>query len=77
MVWMLFLKVYDAKEDDWELNEDNYTFIIPDECRWRNWAQADDNGVDCIIILLMKKVILWAKNYLTTFRVRLVICSVM
>ena len=45
MVWMLFLKVYDAKEDDWELNEDNYTSIIPDECRWRNWAQADDNGL--------------------------------
>ena len=44
MVWMIFLKVYDAKEDDWELNEDNYTSIIPDECRWRNWAQADDNG---------------------------------
>ena len=44
MVWMLFLKVYDAKEDDWELNEDNYTSIIPDECRWRNWAQEDDNG---------------------------------
>ena len=44
MVWMLFLKVYDAKEDDWELNEDNYTSIIPDECRWRNWAQADDIG---------------------------------
>ena len=44
MVWMLFLKVYDAKEDDWELNEDNYTSIIPDGCRWRNWAQADDNG---------------------------------
>ncbi|WP_022755207.1 type I restriction-modification system subunit M [Butyrivibrio fibrisolvens] len=44
MVWMLFLKVYDAKEDDWELNEDNYTSIIPEECRWRNWAVADDNG---------------------------------
>ena len=44
MVWMLFLKVYDAKEDDWELNDDNYISIIPDECRWRNWAQADDNG---------------------------------
>lgn len=29
MVWMLFLKVYDAKEDDWELNEDNYESIIP------------------------------------------------
>ena len=29
MVWMLFLKVYDAKEDDWELNEDNYISIYP------------------------------------------------
>lgn len=44
MVWMLFLKVYDAKEDDWELNEDNYVSIIPEECRWRKWAQADENG---------------------------------
>lgn len=44
MVWMLFLKVYDAKEDDWELNEDDYVSIIPEDCRWRNWAKADDNG---------------------------------
>ena len=44
MVWMLFLKVYDAKEDDWELNEDNYESIIPEELRWRNWAEADENG---------------------------------
>ena len=34
MVWMLFLKVYDAKEDDWELNEDNYESIIPEDLRW-------------------------------------------
>ena len=32
MVWMLFLKVYDAKEDDWELNEDNYEYVITDRC---------------------------------------------
>lgn len=44
MVWMIFLKVYDAKEDDWELNENNYTSIIPEECRWRNWAVKDENG---------------------------------
>lgn len=44
MVWMLFLKVYDAKEDDWELNEDNYESIIPEDLRWRNWAKADING---------------------------------
>lgn len=44
MVWMLFLKVYDAKEDDWELNEDNYISIIPEKCRWRSWAKPDENG---------------------------------
>ena len=44
MVWMLFLKVYDAKEDDWELNEDAYESIIPEDLRWRNWAKTDSNG---------------------------------
>ena len=44
LVWMLFLKVYDAKEDDWELNEANYVSIIPEDLRWRNWAVADENG---------------------------------
>lgn len=44
MVWMLFLKVYDAKEDDWELNEEDYESIIPEELRWRNWAKKDEKG---------------------------------
>ena len=43
IAWMLFLKVYDAKEDDWEFIEDDYTSIIPEECRWRNWAH-DESG---------------------------------
>ncbi len=41
---MIKILLYDAKEDDWELNEDDYVSIIPEDCRWRNWAQADDNG---------------------------------
>lgn len=45
ITWMLFLKVYDAKESDWEMNEDDYTSIIPDECRWTNWAYDDRTGV--------------------------------
>ena len=44
MVWILFLKVYDSKEDDWELNEDDYVSIIPEDLRWRNWAKADSNS---------------------------------
>ncbi len=31
IVWMLFLKVYDAKELEWEMNEDNYLSIIPED----------------------------------------------
>ncbi len=44
IAWMLFLKVYDEKENDWEFNEDNYTSFIPEECRWRNWAKDDGTG---------------------------------
>ena len=44
IAWMLFLKVYDAKEQDWEWDDDSYVSIIPDECRWRNWAFDDLTG---------------------------------
>jgi len=44
MVWILFLKVYDAKEELWEFHDDNYKSIIPDECRWRNWAVDNKDG---------------------------------
>ena len=29
IAWMLFLKVYDAKEKDWEWNDSAYVSIIP------------------------------------------------
>lgn len=44
IAWMLFLKVYDAKEQDWEWDDDNYISIIPEECRWKNWAVDDKSG---------------------------------
>lgn len=44
IAWMLFLKVYDAKEQDWDIKEDNYVSIIPEECRWMNWAHDDRSG---------------------------------
>ena len=43
IAWMLFLKVYDAKEQDWEFDEDDYVSIIPEPCRWCNWAH-DETG---------------------------------
>ena len=44
IAWMLFLKVYDSKEQDWDMAEKNYQSIIPEECRWSNWAVDDKSG---------------------------------
>ncbi len=44
IAWMLFLKVYDAKEEDWAFDDDDYVSIIPENCRWRNWAVDDKKG---------------------------------
>ena len=44
IAWMLFLKVYDAKEQDWEWDDEDYQSIIPDACRWQNWAADDKSG---------------------------------
>jgi len=44
MVWILFLKVYDAKEEDWELLNDSYSSVIPEKYRWNNWATDHKDG---------------------------------
>ena len=38
LVWMIFLKVFDDKEKEWELEDENYKSAIPEKYRWRNWA---------------------------------------
>lgn len=46
LTWMLFLKVLDQREEEWEEQNPDYKSPIPEECRWRNWAAyvADKNG---------------------------------
>lgn len=44
IAWMLFLKVYDAKEQDWKVSDRDYESIIPEDCRWQNWAADDHSG---------------------------------
>ncbi|MEE3711596.1 class I SAM-dependent DNA methyltransferase [Campylobacter sp. CLAX-7218-21] len=42
ITWMLFLKVYDAKEEDWEFDDEQFESIIPQKLRWRNWAHVEN-----------------------------------
>lgn len=42
LVWMVFLKIFDAKEEEWELMSDDYKPIIPEGLRWRDWASNDE-----------------------------------
>ncbi|GIU44406.1 restriction endonuclease EcoEI subunit M [Shewanella colwelliana] len=44
MSWLLFLKVFDAQEEELELELDNYREPIPKEFLWRNWA-ANNQGI--------------------------------
>ena len=44
LTWLLFLKVFDALEEELELTRDSYTSPIPQALRWRNWA-ADAEGM--------------------------------
>lgn len=46
-VWLIFLKVYDFKEEENEL-DDNYEPVIPVGYRWRDWANPlkEDNTPD-------------------------------
>ncbi len=38
LTWMLFLKVFDQREEEWEDDKSKYRSPIPDRMRWRNWA---------------------------------------
>jgi len=42
--WMLFLKIFDDKDIEMELLQEDYTSPIPTELQWRNWAK-DDEGM--------------------------------
>lgn len=47
-IWMLFMKLFDSKEDEWEikasLKGQTYSSSIPDKYRWKNWAK-DERGM--------------------------------
>ena len=43
LVWMLFLKILDDREEELELIDDDFVSPLPAHLRWRSWA-ADKEG---------------------------------
>ena len=48
LTWMLFLKIYDQREEEWEDDAEDagkkFRSVIPEPCRWRNWAKEKDGA---------------------------------
>ena len=44
LVWLLFLKIFDAQEEEMEAMRDDYRSPLPQKLRWRNWA-ANPEGI--------------------------------
>lgn len=44
MTWLFFLKIYDAKEEEWEFHDDAYQSVIPERLRWHSWAHDAKDG---------------------------------
>ncbi len=62
--WMLFLKIFDAREEEFELDDENeYITPIPEELRWRNWAK-DPEGItgDTLLDFINEKLFKTLKN---------------
>ncbi len=38
LTWMLFLKIFDQREEEWEDDSAEYRSPLPERMRWRNWA---------------------------------------
>jgi type I restriction enzyme M protein len=44
LVWMMFLKIFDDQEQNYELIDPKYRSPIPERLRWRSWA-ANPEGI--------------------------------
>jgi type I restriction enzyme M protein len=44
MVWMLFMKIFADKEEEWEITMEGYKSPIPENLKWQTWA-ANEEGL--------------------------------
>lgn len=42
IVWLLFLKIYNANEQAWELDDEDFASILQKKYRWNNWSSNEN-----------------------------------
>lgn len=42
MVWMLFMKIFADKEEEWEITIEDYKSPIPEKLKWQTWASEEE-----------------------------------
>jgi type I restriction-modification system DNA methylase subunit len=62
--WLLFLKIFDAQEEELEFEQDNYRLPIPERLLWRNWA-ADAEGItgDALLDFVNRRMVKYMSRY--------------
>lgn len=50
LAWMLFLKIFDDREKQFETFEPGYVSPIPDSLKWRTWATPEDGPTGDVLL---------------------------
>lgn len=58
IAWLLFLKIFDDREKEFENFEPNYISPIPDELKWRSWAAPTDGKTGSALIEFVDNVLI-------------------
>src|ERR1700746_3002148 len=66
MVWMIFLKIYDDREEELELTEDHFSSPIPGRFRWRNGAKDREGITGDALVKFVEELFVTLKTRLPT-----------
>ena len=66
MVWMIFLKIYDDREEELELTEDDFRSPIPEQFRWRTWAKDREGITGDALVKFVDELFVTLKTQLPT-----------
>ncbi len=65
MAWLLFLKIFDDRETQLELFDDDYKSPLKDHLRWRNWATNEEGATGDALLDFVNLTLLPALKSLT------------